>query len=123
MSKNPEAKLPSEETAYARVFTYLHDNGSKTLSEISEATGINKNTVRTCLFRLAGEGRVCKTPVGEKGYFQQWQIGKDESYAQRSDDSKSYRVIQRTVSTWTPERRRDPLTAALFGMSNVDRRK
>lgn len=104
-----------------RVKNHIIDNPGVTVRDIVDSLGLPAQQVRNAVGRLSANGliRRAKNEDGEKRV--RWEAGTDEDYERRQAEFGQPK--QTIVSEWIPERRRDPLTAALFGMSNVDRRQ
>lgn len=104
-----------------RVKNHIIDNPGVTVREMVTALGITAKQVRNSVCRLNAQGMVQRAKAREGEKRVRWEAGADDDYERRQ--SEFGKPKQTIVTEWTPERRRDYLTAALFGMSNVDRRK
>lgn len=105
-----------------RVHDYVIRHKKCGRSDIAKALEIPANRVSAILNDLSKQGKVRRVRSNENAAEWVWEPGAAADYEPKEITIHG-NMIQRTVDTWEPERRRDPLTAALFGMSNVDRRK
>lgn len=102
-----------------QVLDYVKAHPECRRRDIVRALGLTKGSVSTILSRLSLAGKVHRAS-GDA--IAAWVEGPPEGWVPpvvKADGSPS----QETVTTWTPDLRRDYLTAALFGMENVDRRQ
>lgn len=104
-----------------RVRNHIIDNPRVSVREIVAALGLSGTVVRNAVFRLNANGAIRRADSEGQDKRVRWESGMDAEYEKRQAEFGQPKQV--TVSTWTPEKRRDYLTAALFGMSNVDRRK
>lgn len=104
-----------------RIRNHIIDNPRVSVREIVAALGLSGTVVRNAVFRLNANGAIRRSANKEQDKRVRWESGMDAEYEKR--EAELGQPKQFTVSTWVPEKRRDYLTAALFGMENVDRRK
>lgn len=108
------------QTDVTRIKNHIIDNPGVTVRQIVDAVGVPAQQVRNAVFRLNAQGVIRRSAPRDDEKRVRWEEGPDEDYERRQNEFG--RPKQTIVSTWEPEKRRDYMTAALFGPAE-NRRK
>jgi hypothetical protein len=111
----------SPPTTIQQVEQYVIDHPKCRRVDIINALGVHSASVSGALERLCDLGKIKRVREKEGGRVK-WEAGAEDGWLPKTDLNYG-RPTQTTVTTWEPERRRDHLTAALFGRGPANRRQ